>query len=395
MQKILSLRATARACKAVVPAVALAAAWGIAHAAPSGTYNAVASLTTSEGSELWQPLTQGADGLMYGVGPEGGTTGNGTLFRIEADASITLLHNFARTDGEVPGKLTLGTDGWLYGVTSLGGANGLGEIYKVSTAGDFVVTYSFSNGANDGLSAPSTGLVPDGQGGFYAAGAYASQPGAGVLFHYTPATAQVDALAAFQGTKLGRSPNSLVMSPDGTLYGTTQRTHDKGNNSGTVFSYKPGGTLKTVYEFDYNVDGSGPANEIVIGQDKAIYGILRFGGGGDGNVFRVTPRGVHTVLHAFSLSDPLGASPWGGLSIDASGMLYGTTTQGGKLKGGTVFAMSTKGKGTVLQSLDSTNTALGDDSNAAPTWVGGHLWGLTSKGGANGVGVVYRDDLAQ
>jgi hypothetical protein len=47
-------------------------------------------------------------------------------------------------------------------------------------------------------------------------------------------------------------------------------------------------------------------------------------------VFRVDLAGNETVLHAFS-GGADGAFPYGGLVMDATGDLYGTTNQGGDL----------------------------------------------------------------
>lgn len=397
-------RVLARAFQSCVTAIALSCTAALA-AAPSGvearqeaaqsaTFNLVASLSPDDGHQFWNPMTQGADGLMYSTAMYGGGANDGTVFRVEADGTVTVVHAFSGSDGNWPGPLTLGTDGWLYGTTSYGGASGMGNIFKVSTSGDFVALHEFSADADQGLQKPTTPLVPDGQGGFYAAGSFASKPTAGVLFHYD-ASGTITILGQFAGTKLGRGPNSLVRGPDGTLYGTTMHGPTR-NSSGTFFSYKPGGRLKTIHNFDYNTEGNTPTSPIVFGPDGAIYGLLRSGYSYDGVIYRMTTKGAFTRVHGFTTSDPLGYGPWGGLSIDASGTLYGTTAVGGKLQGGTAFSMTKKGVGKLLHAFGSAQGANGYDAATPPTWVpGGSLWGTMTMGGQDGNGTVYRIDLGQ
>ena len=58
--------------------------------------------------------------------------------------------------------------------------------------------------------------------------------------------------------------------------------------------------------------------------------------GGGGIVFRVDVAGKESILHTFRGS-PDGVYPNGGLTIDASGNLYGVTFSGGVHGGGTIF----------------------------------------------------------
>lgn len=388
-------RATAGARKFLVGLVASCGVVAMATPATavqanSGSYHAVASLTDDDGEEYLSPLVQGADGLMYGVAQFGGAENNGTVFKIEADGTVTVVHSFDGSDGSFPdAPLTLASDGWLYGSTAFGGADSMGVIFKVSSAGDFVVLHVFSKGADQGLERPNTQLIPDGQGGFYCTGDLIAKPKAGVLFQYS-ASGAVTILAQFQGNHLGRGPNNLVMGSGGVLYGTTMHGVER-NSSGTFFSYKPGGRLKTLHFFDFNTEGTNPATPLVVSPGGDIYGMMR-----SGNIFRMSTKGVYSPVHTFDTSDPLGFEPAGGLTIDASGKLYGTTSVGGKLKGGTVFSMTLDGQGKVLKSLGSANAANGYDALSAPTWVtGGALWGTTTMGGQFDKGTVYRIDLAQ
>lgn len=81
-------------------------------------------------------LSEGLDGLLYGVTSTGGACGGGTVFRVSTDGTQFLsLHDFTydEVDGGFPvGNPVLGPDGFLYGIVS-GGLNC--HVYRVRTDG--------------------------------------------------------------------------------------------------------------------------------------------------------------------------------------------------------------------------------------------------------------------
>lgn len=58
-----------------------------------------------------------------------------------------------------------------------------------------------------------------------------------------------------------------------------------------------------------------------------------------GTVFRITPAGAETVVHAFAGGDTDGAYPQGSLLLGGDGDLYGLTSQGGTDNEGTAFVL--------------------------------------------------------
>jgi uncharacterized repeat protein (TIGR03803 family) len=81
---------------------------------------------------------------------------------------------------------------------------------------------------------------------------------------------------------------------------------------------------------------------LIMDAKGALYGTTQdCGHRGGGVVFKLTPPTyAETVLHNFASGGPKlvnGDFPDAGLIMDATGALYGTTTQGGAGQGGVVF----------------------------------------------------------
>ncbi len=96
-----------------------------------------------------------------------------------------------------------------------------------------------------------------------------------------------------------------------------------------------------------------------------------------------------TTLASFNGTD--GAYPFAGLTINASGDLFGTTENGGSNNDGTVFELVNNGDGNyttnTLASFSGSNGANLYSSLIAD--VSGNLFGTTRYGGTNGVGTVF------
>ena len=87
----------------------------------------------------------------------------GTVFKMNAAGTITVLHSFAVSDGMFPkASLVQGTDGFLYGTTAArgtlaGGAAGAGTVFRIAVDGpSFTTLHTF--GGPDGAG-PLAGLV--------------------------------------------------------------------------------------------------------------------------------------------------------------------------------------------------------------------------------------------
>jgi hypothetical protein len=139
----------------------------------------------------------------------------------------------------------------------------------------------------------------------------------------------------------------LIMDGAGNLYGTALGgVYDGAAGAGTVFQLTPtntGWSEKVPYSFcsESNcADGHFPIAGLIMDASGSLYGTTNGGGActynirGCGVVFQLRPTGTgwsEQVLYNFcSQSNCVdGQGPNGGLIMDASGNLYGTTAYGG------------------------------------------------------------------
>ncbi len=329
---------------------------------PSGTQTTLYSFCSQGGNNCTdgtvpRDLIEGPEGNFYGITENGGTNGNGTIFRITPAGALTTLYNFcnvggsACTDGAGPlGGLIFSIDGNFYGTTLRGGANGGGTIFKMTPAGALSTFYSFCSqgGANctDGKN-PSTTLVQGSDGDFYGMTAAGGANAAGTIFQvshaFTVATMYSFCSQGGSACTDGKNPQGvagLVEGTDGNFYGTTENG-GSASSSGTVFKITPFGVLTTLYRFcaagGSCADGAGP-NGVIQGTDLNFYGTTAiFGASGSigGTAFSVTPSGSLSTIYNFctqhlgSVACADGAEVLAGLIQGSDGNFYGDTNFGG------------------------------------------------------------------
>lgn len=275
-------------------------------------------------------LTAGSDGAFYGFAELGGSTGNGTLFRVSTDGTYTVLHTFAaydncgcktNTGGANPAALSFGSDGALYGVTQTGGPSGYGTFFRLALDGSYTDLHDF----------------PDLQ------------------------------------------PYDLVAGADGNFYG-----HGVGNGLGPVsgnliFRLKPDGTYSLVHQLGSTSTGEGEwINAMIYGRDGNLYvgtGDNQGGVGTNGALLRVGLDGSTSILHSFApnishlvwqgiyggwVRTPLQISDEGASPVSliqaADGTLYGALEFEGPDSGGSVFSMAPDGSNFNVLHSYGTNT---------------------------------------
>jgi len=198
------------------------------------------------------------------------------------------------------------------------------------------------------------------------------------------------------GTIDGKDPAAgLIFDASGNLYGTTAFGGCSDPfGCGTVFELTPteGGKWeeKVLHRFD-ETDGFIPFAGLIFDATDNLYGTTTVGGGGsnEGTIFELTPTASgkwgEKVLHGFDLYSD-GFNPNAGLIFDASGNLYGTTSQGGRSNGlGTVFELTPKAGGGWTEKILHTFTNKDDGFNPEADLTfnaSGNLYGTTYAGGS-------------
>jgi uncharacterized repeat protein (TIGR03803 family) len=216
---------------------------------PTGKLHVLYAFTGgADGSQPFGPLAPDANGNLYGVAQSGGNlscpefpqAGCGTVFRFSRNGKLTVLHTFeGGADGATPQPdLLLDTvAGNLYGAATRGGTSENGTVFKISGNGKYTVLHRF-NGKNDG-SAPNGGLVLDEAGNLFGTAQTGGGGGDGTAFALNPA-GQVKVLHTFQGDLDGSFPVAgLIRDEVGHLYGTAVSNGLIGQQNGDVFEIRP------------------------------------------------------------------------------------------------------------------------------------------------------------
>ncbi|HEY4741316.1 MAG TPA: choice-of-anchor tandem repeat GloVer-containing protein [Candidatus Acidoferrales bacterium] len=318
---------------------------------PAGQETVLYSFTGGANGDPYAGLVRDALGNLYGTTYGVNSVDNGTVFKLGANGQESLLYHFAGdADGANP-YAALVRDSWgnLYGTTLFGGEgagcfNGCGTVFEVNTHGTETVLHAFSGTGGDG-SLPYSGLVRDAQGDLYGTTETGGASGFGTVFKLNKAGVEI-VLHSFAGGSDGANPYAgLVQDSLGNLYGVTEFGGTSGD--GTVFEINTAGKEKVLYSFAGGSDGANPIYaSLVLDTQGDLYGTTAYGGGdttactnGCGTVFKVDTHGRETVLYRFSGSKGDGAHPVAGLVRDAQGNLYGTTSEGGTAGMGAVFKL--------------------------------------------------------
>ncbi|HLX72711.1 MAG TPA: choice-of-anchor tandem repeat GloVer-containing protein [Verrucomicrobiae bacterium] len=337
--------------------------------------------------------------------------------------------NSGGVDGAGPvGNLSVDNEGNLYGVTQNGGL-GSGTVFELSPNGDGTWTekiiYDFcSNFVNqiciDGAE-PLAGLVSDAEGNLYgttyvggSSNCRVNGSGCGTVYELSPPSAQggtwtLTTLYSFclkaSGTSCldGNFPvASLSLDASGDLYGTTSQ--GGAGNAGAIFklsSGQNGWTESLLYSFceDGNPpvcpDGYYPQAGVTFDASGNLYGTTSQGGDirgkAEGTVYKLSPDKngwTEVVLYAFVPPFSKGEHPLGNLSFDAAGNLYGTTSFGCLANGGSVLRLSPKGtaKIVVFNGYDGASPLAGVLVNPK----GSTIYGTTNLKGAYGGGNIFK-----
>jgi uncharacterized repeat protein (TIGR03803 family) len=291
-----------------------------------------------------------------------------------AQSTERVVYHFGRTstdsrspqDGVIADKA-----GNLYGTAAAGGDHGDGTVFKVGADGTYTILYSFAGGAADGAT-PDAGLAMDENGNLFGTtNVGGSGNSEGTVFEVSPACPADPSCKTYTEKVLynfcskqscidGAQPKAgVVIGKKGVLYGTTQAGGFSvfySNLAGVVWRLDPPGRHETawnetvLYKFcqiksqiNFCADGYHPATRLLLAKDGALYGTTPTSDGTSstvgGTLYRVTTDGTSfQVLHDFGKADGDGDGPVAALNADKDGVLYGTTGNGGLKTCGTAYS---------------------------------------------------------
>ncbi len=300
----------------------------------------------------------------------------------------TVIHAFTGgSDGATPySTLTPDGNGNLYGTTFLGGAYGMGTVYELSpNAGGWQETVLFSFNGTDGYG-PEGAVLFDSQGNLYGATSSAGRKGFGTIYKLRRSAKGVwsaTVLHNFGSAGGGEVPEgNLVFDRLGNLYGTTFYGGKFGK--GTVWELavtaKGNRAFKTLHSFGAGTDGVNPYAGVTLDASGNLYGTTWIGGENNaGIVFQLAQAAKGSwpekILYSFN-----GTGSVGGLVFDGKGNLYGTTF------GNLVFELTPASgqwtETTLAEVATSPESTLAFDA-------AGNLYGTTLNGGNNRLGSVF------
>jgi uncharacterized repeat protein (TIGR03803 family) len=339
----------------------------------------LADFTTTSGTLNVGGMIIDSQGNLYGSNVARGANSDGTVFELAAGTNtVTTVAAFSSSTGTNPyGGLLRDSSGDLFGITDAGGANHYGTVFEIAANTGTVTTlasFNYTDGA-----APQSNLIRDSAGNLFGTALAGGGSGDGAVFEIAANTNTITDIASFDGTDGTNPSGNLVTDSSGDLFGTT---------STSVFEIAHGTTAITNLGNFTSSTGTSPENGLVIDSSGNLYGDTETGGAnGNGTVFEVAD-GSDTITVLASFGSTTGTDPIGGLAIDSSGNLFGTTQGGGDNGKGTIFELASGGS--TITPLASSSTATGYASRGSLVLdSAGKLYGTTSSGGANGFGTVF------
>jgi len=257
----------------------------------SGTLTVLYSFSGgSDGAEPFSGLTMDSNGNLYGTTLAGGASGDGTVFKVNIKSKKeTVLHSFAGgSDGAEPlyGRLLMDKSGNLYGTTVGGGSTSNGTVWKLTPKGKETVLYAFT-GTPDGTGVFEQSLAMDTKGNLYGTTEDGGTSGFGTVFEVNLKTKKEKVLYSFTDGADGGFPSSgITRDSKGHLYGACQT--GGANQEGVVFEVT--GKKETVLHSFDGTDGANPFTSPLLDVSGTLYGVSYQGGTNNyGTVYSIKP----------------------------------------------------------------------------------------------------------
>jgi uncharacterized repeat protein (TIGR03803 family)/VCBS repeat-containing protein len=232
---------------------------------PSGAVTDIYDFTGGQDQGRPTGMIQASDGTFYG-GTSYGSAVNafGTVFHYSLSTGLETLYSFTGgNDGSQPQNIVQGSDGTFYGAAYYGGANGDGTVFKMTPEGSLSAVYAFTD--NDG-SQPFS--LAEGKDGNFYGELYASGPeDDGSFFEVTPTGAETVLSYFTQATGWNNYP--MVAGSDGNFYTLTGGAG--ANNASALVQMTRTGTINPLLYYPTTQPTNYSPDSLVQGDDGNFY----------------------------------------------------------------------------------------------------------------------------
>jgi uncharacterized repeat protein (TIGR03803 family) len=329
-----------------------------------------------------------ANGNLFGTTFSGGANGVGTVWELaQGSGTITALASFDLINGGGPlGGVALDGQGNIYGTAEGSGTQNVNGMVWELAEGSSTITQLAPFDGNNGIE-PAGGATRDANGDLFGTTIGGGGRGTGTVWELAKGSSTIMGLASFNLSAQSAGSGGVTLDANGDLFGTISSSG--ANNLGLVWELVPGsGTITTLASFD-GTNGNLPLAGATLDANGDLFGTTFIGGANNlGTVWELA-KGSSTITALASFNGPDGERPRSGVTLDANGNLYGTTTSGGVNSANGVVWELAKGSGAITALATFQNSTSGTDSKAGVTLdANGNLYG-TAGGGAAGQGTVW------
>ncbi len=187
--------------------------------------------------------------------------------------------------------------------------------------------------------------------------------------------------------------SGVTLGTDGNFYGTNQNGGPTGggcgfSGCGQVYKVTPAGVVTVLYNFTNSAtDGYGPQSAPIEATNGKFYGTAPYSVNSYISIaYSITSTGTFSTLHTFTNAE--GQNVFAGLVQGTDGNFYGVAQTQGANAFGSIFKMTPTGTVTVLHSFDSTDGEYPQFPLIQAS--DGNLYGVASGGIGSGAGVIFK-----